>query len=194
MVTGLEVVTRENSKMFILTLPKTVKVGDTAECHINMKSAKVFFRDDNHLVIIPGDVREIVSREVAGDLVTYFCSDADGSKPNVIRATPPAESELDDDGSRYWIAINGASCAIAPMPMRNPIVTPRPQQLLGFASLEEAEHAQKVCLTYPMDKVREFLASLAPQVHEGTIRVMTYKDPEPSTKGPTTWLEDTRVI
>lgn len=64
-------------------------------------------------------------------------------------------------GEMYWIAINGASCAIASAPMKNPKVTPTPQQLLGFPTFEAAKHAQTVCLTAPMGEVVRFLQSLA---------------------------------
>lgn len=90
---------------------------------------------------------------------------------------------------KYWIAINGASCAIASLPMNNPRVTPTPQQLLGFPTLKEARHAQKVCLTAPMDEVIRFLRSLAPDVGTGRITAITPDNPDPPTSGTTIWLE-----
>ena len=47
---------------------------------------------------------------------------------------------------RYWIALNGASCAMSSMPMRRPEVSPRPWQLIGLPTFEEAREAQRICL------------------------------------------------
>jgi predicted dinucleotide-binding enzyme len=56
--------------------------------------------------------------------------------------------------SNYWIAINQASCAICQMPMTGvPIVTPRPQGLIGFPTLTAAKAAQELCLTAPIPAV-----------------------------------------
>jgi hypothetical protein len=98
------------------------------------------------------------------------------------------------DDPRYWIAINGASCAMASWPMRNPKVTPTPQQIIGFSTHEEAKHAQHVCLTAPMPEVRRFLESLAPDVKAGRIVADQPKKPEPATRGPTIWLEDNEEV
>ncbi len=56
--------------------------------------------------------------------------------------------------SNYWIAINQASCAMCPAPMSGvPIVTPRPQGLVGFPTLAAAKAAQELCLTAPIPAV-----------------------------------------
>jgi hypothetical protein len=94
---------------------------------------------------------------------------------------------------RYWIAINGSSCALSPLPMRNPKASPTPEQLIGFPTLEEAQFAQNLCLHAPMKKVRRFFANLAPDVHSGRIRVIRPAYPHPQTSGPTAWTEDTDV-
>lgn len=80
---------------------------------------------------------------------------------------------------RYWIAINQASCAISQLPMTEPTVTPTPEQLLGFPTLEEAEQAQKVCLTAPIPEVTAYLRRLTPRVNSGEIRVIEPAHPEP---------------
>jgi hypothetical protein len=90
---------------------------------------------------------------------------------------------------RYWIAINGSSCALSAIPLRNPIVTPTPQHLLGFPTLEEAERAQHICLTAAMEEVNRFLRNLAPDIKSGRIRAIREKRPQPETTGPTTWSE-----
>jgi hypothetical protein len=98
------------------------------------------------------------------------------------------------DEWKYWIAINGASCAMSALPMRKPKVSPTPQQMLGFPTLEEAKHAQHVCLTAPLDDVKRFLASLSADVKAGRIIAITPANSEPPTYGPTMWLEETRAV
>lgn len=92
--------------------------------------------------------------------------------------------------SKYWIAINGASCALLSFPMTNPFVTPTPQQLLGFPTFEEAKRAQQICLTAPLSEAASFLQSLAPDVAAGRIVAITFDNPEPPTHGPTMWLAE----
>jgi len=31
---------------------------------------------------------------------------------------------------RYWIAINGPTCAMSPLPLQNPMLTPTPEQMI----------------------------------------------------------------
>jgi hypothetical protein len=95
---------------------------------------------------------------------------------------------------RYWIAINGPGCAISPMAMSNPMLTPTPEQLFGFPTREEAERALRICVQSPMDEVRRFLKSLAPDVRSGRIRVIRPKHAQPLTEGvPAMWTEDTEL-
>ena len=90
---------------------------------------------------------------------------------------------------RYWIAINGASCALTAFPMRHPLVIPTPEQLLGFPTLDEARKAQQVCLNAPMPEVKRFMQSLSADVMAGRVRVIKPKHPEPPTSGQTAWME-----
>ena len=76
---------------------------------------------------------------------------------------------------RYWIAINGASCALTAFPMRHPFVIPTPEQLLGFPTLDEARKAQQVCLNAPMPEVKRFMQSLSADVMAGRVRVIKPK-------------------
>jgi hypothetical protein len=81
---------------------------------------------------------------------------------------------------RWWIALNGASCARCFMPLRWPFrVTPTPQQLIGFLTEQEAKSAQSICLTAPMSDVVDYLASLADRVRDGEIVVILPPNPEP---------------
>jgi hypothetical protein len=91
---------------------------------------------------------------------------------------------------RYWIALNGSSCGMTSLPMAYPKVTPTPEQLLGFPTLEEAARAQQVCLYAPMDEVQRFLESLRPDVKRGRVRVIQPKHPQPPIASATMWTED----
>jgi hypothetical protein len=90
----------------------------------------------------------------------------------------------------YWIAVNGASCAMSSAPMRHPVVIPTPEQMWGFHTLEEAERAQHVCLHQPIPEVIEFFQSLEPHIHSGRIRYVRPAHPEPPTRGETMWVDD----
>jgi len=87
---------------------------------------------------------------------------------------------------RYWIAINGASCALCRLPSTvPPTVTPRPQGLIGFRTLKEAQAAQSLCLTAPIPEV----AKAIKQWRRGKSGVVCVDvpNPEPPTTGPTIW-------
>lgn len=90
---------------------------------------------------------------------------------------------------RYWIAINGGSCALTMMPLEHPIVSPKPEQLLGFPTLAEAQKAQEICLTAPLAVVKSFLMNLQAKVDSGEVKAITMYHPEPPTPGPTIWME-----
>ncbi|MFZ1104068.1 MAG: hypothetical protein WAN86_14705 [Hyphomicrobiaceae bacterium] len=91
---------------------------------------------------------------------------------------------------RYWIAINGSSCALSAIPWQNPVTIPRAQQLFGFPTLKEAKKAQHVCLTATIPEVRAFFESLRPDVASGRVVHLTPANPEPQTHGETMWMEE----
>jgi hypothetical protein len=93
---------------------------------------------------------------------------------------------------KYWIAINGSSCALASMPMCNPMTTPTAWQLIGFPTLEEAKRAQRICLKAPMDEIKKFFATLRPDVKSGRVRVIQHEHPQPPQE-PLLWTESTDV-
>lgn len=68
---------------FLISMPKTFKVGDTADCRINKKPARVTWRDKHTLVIEPDDARRIVDLRSSGDLLYFACTDADGTAPHI---------------------------------------------------------------------------------------------------------------
>jgi hypothetical protein len=94
---------------------------------------------------------------------------------------------------RYWIAINGSSCALSALPLRDPMVTPTPQQMFGFPTLEEAKEAQRICLHSSMKEVCRFMESLRPDVKSGRVRVILPTHPQPPTRGPTAWTDSADV-
>jgi len=90
---------------------------------------------------------------------------------------------------RYWIAINGASCALCAIPLRAPLVTPTPEQLFGFPTLEEAKEAQRTCLMAPIEKVNRFFRKLGADIKSGRIRHIRPEHPQPPTEQGTAWTE-----
>jgi hypothetical protein len=71
---------------------------------------------------------------------------------------------------RYWIPLNGSSCALSALPLQNPMLTPTREWLLGFPTLEEAQRAQSICLRASIEAVRRFMEGLRPDVKSGRIR------------------------
>lgn len=91
---------------------------------------------------------------------------------------------------RYWIAINGASCACSSMPWVHPLTKPVAQQLLGFRTLQEAREAQRICLQEPHESVERFFRALLMfDIPSGKVAVIKPPSPEPPTRGPTIWIE-----
>ena len=90
---------------------------------------------------------------------------------------------------KYWIAINGGSCAISQVPWVNPVTVPVAQQYLGFPTLEEAKEAQRICLHEPATVVEDFLKGLGPDVKAGRIRAFNPPYPQPPTHAETVWME-----
>jgi hypothetical protein len=105
--------------------------------------------------------------------------------------------------ARYWIAINGSSCAISSFPLRNPMVTPTPEQLFGFPTLEEAQEAQRICLYAPIEQANAFIQSLARDVKSGRVRYIRPEHPQPpvgeseflgrTVWGTTTWTDSAEM-
>jgi hypothetical protein len=70
---------------FAICMPLTFKVGDTVKCTINGKPARVTWRDQETLVIEPGDARRIVDVHRDSGLIYFACTDADGTAPYIVR-------------------------------------------------------------------------------------------------------------
>jgi hypothetical protein len=90
---------------------------------------------------------------------------------------------------RYWIALNGTSCAMSSIPMRRPDVSPRPYQLIGFPTWEEARDAQRICLETSISEVEAFMQSLVPAVRSGQVMVIQHDDHEPPNPEFTAWMD-----
>src|SRR5262245_1446299 len=61
---------------------------------------------------------------------------------------------------KFYIAINGASCALAPVPFdRPPVTLPRANCLVGFPTAEQARRAQHAALNDPIPEVMRKLQS-----------------------------------
>jgi len=91
----------------------------------------------------------------------------------------------------YWLAMNGASCAMSSIPMPPTLkVTPAPEQLFGFPTVEEARDVQQYCLTAPIKDVARRLNSLLPRIKCGDIIYMRPANPQPPTHGVTQWLDE----
>jgi hypothetical protein len=60
-----------------------------------------------------------------------------------------------DDLLYYWIAINGPSAAMTPIPFPDSVVcSPRPEVLVGIRDHAEAKRVQRLLLTAPIDEAR----------------------------------------
>lgn len=93
---------------------------------------------------------------------------------------------------RYWIAINHHTCALSSVPMRHPVVSPTPEQLVGYPTFEEAEAAQQLCLTAPITEVRDYFKRMLPDVKSGRLAVINPPNPEtpPAVPGgSTSWMD-----
>jgi hypothetical protein len=92
--------------MFIMWLPKSFKLGDTADVKINGKPEKLTWRDAETLVIHPDDARTILQIADEGDLNAFTCGDAATDE----QLTPFSVTSLSEDGTvkvRTYKANNG---------------------------------------------------------------------------------------
>ncbi len=87
----------------------------------------------------------------------------------------------------YWIAINGPSAALSPIPapLARLSVSPVPEQLIGLPTLEEASEVQQACLNAPIEEVDKLMRERFQRADVGKVGMLT---PEPPTSGPTVWL------
>jgi hypothetical protein len=62
--------------MFMISMPKTFKVGDTEDCRINGKPERLLWKDASTLVILPDEAHPIVTMRLDGDLRCFMCGRA----------------------------------------------------------------------------------------------------------------------
>ncbi len=95
-------------------------------------------------------------------------------------------NDVPQDEGRYWIAINGASCALCPAPSKiPPTVSPRPEGLIGFSTYEEARAAMQLCLTALIPEVAKAVERWR-RGEDGAVCIVC-ANPEPPTRGSTAW-------
>jgi hypothetical protein len=61
--------------MFVMHMPESFKIGDSADCNISGEPARLTWRDKDTLVIGNDDARTILSSHVENGLRCFFCSD-----------------------------------------------------------------------------------------------------------------------
>ena len=69
--------------MFIIHMPESFKVGDTAACKINRERSQLTWRSLDTLVIGAADARHIVKTHVEDGMRVFVCGDADDSEYSV---------------------------------------------------------------------------------------------------------------
>jgi hypothetical protein len=85
--------------MFMINMPKSFKVGETADCRIDGEPARVTWRRPNELVIEPDDVRRIFHADVGdNNLRCFMCGDAGAKKASIYR-TPGGVVVSEDDAT-----------------------------------------------------------------------------------------------
>jgi hypothetical protein len=61
--------------MFVMHMPESFKIGDSADCNINGEPVRLTWRDKNTLVIGDDDARAILTSHVENGLRCFFCGD-----------------------------------------------------------------------------------------------------------------------
>jgi len=127
-----------------------------------------------------GEAVEEATKEIVRMKTTEDIGSASEDGGNKDRVNPK--------DSWWWLAVNGASCAASSAPLpSNIIVSPTPEQLLGFRTREDQVAAQKLLLTAPMEDVNRFMETFATKVKSGEVAYVRPEAPEPPTDGPTAW-------
>jgi len=89
----------------------------------------------------------------------------------------------------WWLAINGPSCAASFVPLPVSVtVIPRPEQLVGFLTEDEARSAQRFLLTAPIREVGQYMKRLTWRAKAGEVVILFLDNPESPTTGPTLWM------
>jgi hypothetical protein len=90
----------------------------------------------------------------------------------------------------WWLAINGSSCAVSPMPLPDTVVVrPQPHTLLGYQTQAEQLKDQQFFLTASIEEIARYQnGPMRKKVASGEVRFKGCAMPDVPTKGPTCWL------
>jgi hypothetical protein len=81
--------------LFVVWMPESFNVGDTADVKINGESKRKTWRGDDCLVVGPDDVHKMVSAALMWrGLRQFLCTDADGDPSFQVHVSMPRESPL----------------------------------------------------------------------------------------------------
>lgn len=95
----------------------------------------------------------------------------------------------------YWLALNGPSVAACGVPMsKNLIVTPTPEQLIGYSTFEEMKKSQQFLLTAPIEKVAEYMETLPPRIRAGEVQYQRPRHPAPYNEDATMWHDGPALV
>jgi len=97
---------------------------------------------------------------------------------------PPLEGDT-SERLLYWVAINGASAGMTPIPLPVTVMcTPTPELLIGLPTFERAERLQSLLLNAPLKIVRKEIEA---QRNSKDAVIISPAHPQPQTRGATTW-------
>jgi hypothetical protein len=74
--------------MFMLTMPASFKIGDTADCRVNKIPQRLTWRDRTTMVLEPNDERAILAHVTEDDLTCFIC----GGDPSM---TAPVDTKTE---------------------------------------------------------------------------------------------------
>ena len=95
----------------------------------------------------------------------------------------------------YWLALNGPSVAATMTPLsKDLMVSPVPEQLLGFSSYQEAKETQQFLLTAPPHKLPKFMKALILRIRSGEVQYIRPRNPEPWDKCGTIWQDGPALV
>jgi len=91
----------------------------------------------------------------------------------------------------YWLAVNGPSVSISPIPLPETVnVSPTPELLIGFSEYDEATQIHQFLLNTKIENVNKYMQTLPEKLKSNEIQqVIRPKNPEPCSYS-TVWSAD----
>ena len=176
--------------MLFISLPTSQPEGT---CRINGTPAE-FRVLQHHLEIRPLGAeawsrRRILDASQDGDETQYACDDGLESEE------PSNEFESDSDSkddSYFWLAITGASVTASSMPLPKSVrVSPTPELLIGYRSINAQVAAQRFFLTAPIKTIDKFIKHEMPRkIKTRELVCIKPEKPKLPTRGRTIWESD----